>query len=118
MTRVLEATAMRTINVVAIFFVAQLCPISAQDSKPGKPDEKEIARLVQQLGDEDEKLQEKAALALIKIGTPALAELKKAAKNKNSDINGRANTLVRVLEPREGQAWCAYTGMWGQGFSG
>lgn len=108
---------MSKIHVMALFLIAPFFPISAEGSQPAKPNTKDVAGLLQQLSSEDAKVQEAAALALKKIGTPALEELRKAANSKDSHISRRARMLERMLQPQTSQLWCTYTGPWDQRFS-
>jgi WD40 repeat protein len=105
-------------HLLAAFLLALLCPLSGAGPQQAKPDPQEIARLIRELGSEDGKKQEAAALALKKLGTPALEPLRKAARNDPGSEEGRrASMLVTMLQPHEGQLWCTYAGPWDRWFS-
>jgi HEAT repeat protein len=62
------------------------------------PDDKEIERLVKQLGSDEFKEREAASNALGKIGKPALTALRKAAKDGDLEIRSRAARLILALQ--------------------
>jgi WD40 repeat protein len=62
-------------------------------------DPKEIARLIEQLGDDDLATRKEAEKKLNEIGEPALAPLRQAAKkHADADVRLRAVVLVRAIE--------------------
>src|SRR3989304_253551 len=71
-------------------------PVSYSDDK----DQKErIAKLVKELDDNDKKVRENATEELIKIGEPALEEVKKALiKPPNNEVRIRATHIVSEIE--------------------
>jgi hypothetical protein len=77
--------------LVALLFV----PAFAADA-----DDKEIARLVKQLGDDDFDKREAAALRLKEIGEPALDALVKAKSNSDPEVRRRADETVAVIEDK------------------
>src|SRR5262249_62297345 len=90
--------------------------VAAGEEKP-RTTPQEIARLIGQLGAEDDRSQESAARALLRIGQPALGALRRASSGGADDATGgRARMLVRDLEPHPGQAWCIYAGGWEREF--
>src|SRR3989338_3814448 len=71
-------------------------PVSYSDDK----DQKErIAKLVKELDDNDKKVRENATGELIKIGEPALEEVRKALiKPPNNEVKIRATHIVSEIE--------------------
>jgi WD40 repeat protein len=73
----------------------------ADSRAPARPeaDAGEIARLIEQLGDDDADVRQAAQKKLGDIGEPALAALRKAAKSHlDADVRLRAIVLVRDIE--------------------
>jgi WD40 repeat protein len=62
------------------------------------PDDKEIARLVKQLGDDDFDQREAATLRLQAIGEPALDALHTAKTSADAEVRRRAADIVVVIE--------------------
>src|SRR6059036_3602768 len=62
------------------------------------PDDKEIARLVKQLGSSDYRMRDAATKRLQEIGKPALDALNKAATGKDLETRRRAEQIVAVIE--------------------
>jgi WD40 repeat protein len=60
----------------------------------------QIARLVEQLGDDDFGTREAATRRLKEIGEPALASLHKAMASKDLEVRRRAREIVSVIENR------------------
>ncbi|HEY1338846.1 MAG TPA: hypothetical protein VGF59_15125 [Bryobacteraceae bacterium] len=60
----------------------------------------EIDRLVRQMGSDSFAERQKASKALEAIGEPALATLRKAARDSDAEIRRRATELVRTIEAR------------------
>ncbi len=89
-------------GVALALLVASVAPAAAgEPPKVGKLSAKETARLatlVKQLGHDEWEMREKASAALRKIGGPALAELKKALKSKDMEVQTRAESLVSKIE--------------------
>src|SRR5947208_1730773 len=71
---------------------------------PGEPDKEReagrIARLIEQLGDDEFAKRQQASKALEAIGTPALTALRKAAGSIDLEIRHRAERLVKRLVAR------------------
>jgi WD40 repeat protein len=64
-----------------------------------EPDAKEIAKLIEQLGDDELDTRKAAEKKLADIGEPALAQLRKAAKEHlDADVRLRSIVLVRAIE--------------------
>src|SRR5436309_11537382 len=76
-----------------LLLVLPFVPAVADD-----PDDKEIARLVKQLGSSDFRTREKAMKRLTEIGAPARAALDKAATSDDPEVRRRAEKLVILLE--------------------
>jgi hypothetical protein len=74
---------------------------TASAQAPAKPaDAKAVAALIAQLGSDDFAEREAATKALEAIGKPALAALRKAAKDsENAEIQRRAQRLVKRIAP-------------------
>jgi hypothetical protein len=82
--------------VAAIF---SLLPASADD-KRHPPTEKEIAKRILELGDDDFPTREKAQRALLRIGKPAAAALWKASRdNTDLEIRQRAKQILAQVDP-------------------
>jgi hypothetical protein len=65
----------------------------------GTTDDKDIERLVKQLGSDEFKEREAASNALNKIGKPALIALQKATKDSgDAEIRSRATKLIKAME--------------------
>src|SRR2546428_2390316 len=62
------------------------------------PDDKEIARLVKQLGSSDFRTRDAATKRLQEIGEPALDALNKAATSKDLEMRRRAEQVIAVIE--------------------
>src|SRR5437870_8967477 len=61
------------------------------------PDDKEIARLVKQLGSSDYHTREKATKRLAEISQALLDALDKAAASDDAEVRGRADNIRAVL---------------------
>ena len=61
-------------------------------------DDKDIDRLVKQLGSGKFKEREAASSALGKVGKPALTALRKAAKDSDPEIRSRAAKLILAMQ--------------------
>ena len=70
----------------------------ADEPKSGAP-EKELKRLVDQLGSERFDDREQAAHQLSKLGKPALPSLKEATKGPDAEVRRRAQQLVEEIDP-------------------
>jgi uncharacterized protein (TIGR03067 family) len=67
----------------------------------GVPDQKRIAQLIKQLGDDDFAKREAASKALEAIGAPALAALRKAATTSSDlEVRRRAERITRSVKGR------------------
>ena len=60
--------------------------------------EKEIQRLIEQLGSSRFREREQATQYLFEIGKPALPSLKEAAKSPDAEVRGRAQRLVERID--------------------
>jgi HEAT repeat protein len=63
-------------------------------------DDKEIARLVKQLGDDDFDKREEATARLKEIGEPALDALDKAKSSRDAEVRRRAEEIVPIIEDK------------------
>src|SRR5438552_3974190 len=66
-------------------------PVAAEDDK-------EIDRLVKQLGDDDFKKREAATKRLTEIGEPALDAVTKATTSDDAEVRHRAEDILAVIE--------------------
>ena len=78
-----------------LLLVLPFVPAVADD-----PDDKEIARLVKQLGSSDFRTRDEARKRLEEIGEPALDALHKATINVDLESRRRAEQLVAVIEDK------------------
>src|SRR5205814_9879244 len=62
------------------------------------PDDKEIARLVKQLGDDEFQKREDATTRLKEIGEPAFDAVTKATTSSDPEVRRRAEDIVAVIE--------------------
>jgi WD40 repeat protein len=70
---------------------------------PAADDDKEIARLIEQLGNDDVGKRQEAAKKLEALGEPALAALRRASeKHPDVDVRLRAGVVARAIE---GERW-------------
>jgi hypothetical protein len=58
--------------------------------------EKEISKLIQDLGDDSFQTREKASKRLLEIGEPALPALQKALKSEDAEVRWRASRIYRT----------------------
>jgi hypothetical protein len=65
-----------------------------------KADSARVAKLVEQLGNDDFNEREKASDALDALGEPALDALRRAVKSTDEEVHKRAETLVGKIEKR------------------
>ncbi len=65
-----------------------------------EPDDKEIERLVKQLGSDKFKEREAATTHLKEIGEPALADLRKALASDDLEVRLRASRLIEAIAAR------------------
>jgi hypothetical protein len=70
----------------------------AEKAAPAKS-EKEMKRLIDQLGSERFKDREHATRELVKLGKSALPGLKEAANSPDAEVRRRAQRLVEQMEP-------------------
>ena len=70
-----------------------------EKAAPAKSD-KEIKRLIGQLGSERFEDRQQATQELSKFGETALPSLKEAAQSADAEVRRRAQQLIAVLEPR------------------
>jgi hypothetical protein len=61
---------------------------------------KETAILIAQLGDEDFEVRERAYDRLLVLGAGALVRIKEAEKNKDAEVNRRADELRHRIEAK------------------
>src|SRR4051812_16514519 len=66
------------------------------------PDDKEIERLVNQLGSDKFKEREAASKRLTEIGEPALGPLHKAESHSDAEVRCRARDIVVAIEDKLG----------------
>jgi hypothetical protein len=66
------------------------------------PTEKELLRLIQQLGDDQFSIREKASQNLKKAGVPALNLLRKASRSEDADVRNRAKEIIENIEVANG----------------
>src|SRR6476646_950303 len=76
-----------------------LLPLLAA-APPAGPSRAEVARLINQLGDEDFDRREAASQRLSRVGEPALAQLRRAERDPDLEVRKRAATLVRQIQGR------------------
>jgi HEAT repeat protein len=62
------------------------------------PDDKEIARLIKQLGSADFRMRDAAAKRLQEIGEPALSALHKATTSDDGEVRRRAEEIATAIE--------------------
>ena len=85
----------RLILAVGLFALALLGGVMAQEQTDA---EKKIAKLIEQLGDDDPEVRKAAEKKLIEIGEPALDQVKKAAKEAaDADVKLRAIVLSATI---------------------
>lgn len=65
---------------------------------PGEAELARIGGLIRELGSGTYRAREKATAALIRIGTPALAELRRAERNSDAEVRNRARRCVAAIE--------------------
>src|SRR5437899_806096 len=71
-------------------------PAHAAPMRGGKED-KEIAKLIKQLGAEDEAARQQAAKRLTEIGLPALLALHEAAEGNNANLKKEAAQVITAI---------------------
>ncbi|HVS34583.1 MAG TPA: HEAT repeat domain-containing protein, partial [Gemmataceae bacterium] len=82
--------------VVCCFLLAAAIRADAPPAEP--PIDPAVAKLVEQLGDNDFRVREEASRRLKAIGLPALPALRKALTCPDAEVRRRANELVPALE--------------------
>src|SRR4051794_21832606 len=75
--------------------VLLVIPLAAAD-----PDEKEVERLVKQLGHDDFDKREEATMRLKEIGEPALVALVKAKSSDDAEVRRRAEEILLVIDKK------------------
>jgi HEAT repeat protein len=83
---------------VSIALAALTAAIRADEPQGGAP-EKDMKRLIGQLGSERYKDREQATRHLAQLGKAALPGLKEAAKSPDAEVRRRAQRLLEQLEP-------------------
>jgi WD40 repeat protein len=78
---------------VSVLAVLPLASVIADD-----PDDKEIARLVQQLRSSDFRIRDTARKRLEEVGEPALEALQRATINVDLEARRRAESIIAVIE--------------------
>ena len=78
-----------------LLLVLPFVPAVADD-----PDDKEIARLVKQLGSSDYRMRDAATKRLKELGEPALDALVRATKSNDVEALHRAEAILTVIENR------------------
>lgn len=94
---------MRTVTVVcAVVGLAFLAGAEGLGGEPRKESEAgRVARLIEQLGDDEFDSREEASKALVALGEPALAALRKAAASSTDlEIRRRAKRAVDAISAR------------------
>jgi hypothetical protein len=86
--------------VVAVAFFTAISVATAADADKPTPakSEKELKRLIEQLGSNQYYEREQASAELSKLGGAILATLKEATKHPDAEIRRRAELLVERLE--------------------
>lgn len=77
--------------------ILEEAPAPAAKAHPG---DDEVRRLVEQLGDESFALREEATRGLVALGERALPALRKAATDKDPEVQRRATKLLKPLEAK------------------
>jgi hypothetical protein len=89
----------RSIALSVTLFVATTTVIAADAGKPAPAKtEKELNRLIQQLGSDLFKEREQASAELSKLGGTIMTTLKEAIKNPDAEIRRRARQLIEQIE--------------------
>ncbi len=83
---------------VVIAVAAIAAAIRAEEPKSGAP-EKEMKRLIDQLGSERFQDREQATRQLAQLGKSALPGLKEATQSPDAEVRRRAQQLVEQIEP-------------------
>src|SRR5262245_43901999 len=98
---------MRMRNLLLALVMAGAAVLLAIPGVPAAPtpskdkvDQKTIDKFVEQLGDDSQKVSEKAYKELDKIGEPALKALEKACQSKDLETKKSARKLVDAIEAR------------------
>jgi WD40 repeat protein len=93
--------ALAAVRAEAIPPLAAVVTARAAESESGKPNGREIERLIRQLGHENFREREAASRRLLAIGAPAWDALRKAvAASDDPEIRQRAARLVQALAKR------------------
>jgi tricorn protease-like protein len=86
------------LQVSGLLFLGCLLAAAEDKAKPAGPTPKELARLIEQLGDEDLEVRRKAGKRLEVIGAPALAALREAARSAGDvDVRLRAGVAAAAI---------------------
>jgi WD40 repeat protein len=85
-------------RLFSVVVLVVLALVSAVSLAGDEVDDKKIAKLIEQLGDDDVDVRKAADKTLSEIGEPALAQLQKAAKSHpDADVRLRAIVLTRLI---------------------
>jgi HEAT repeat protein len=102
-----EGDLMRTMAsrclAVIIAVAASAAALRADEPRSGAP-ERDIKRLIDQLGSERFEDREQATHQLSNIGKAALPNLKEAANSPDAEVRRRAHELVEQMEPPAARA--------------
>jgi hypothetical protein len=90
----------RSLLPLAALGLCVLAAPAAAADKAEKADATRIAKLIEQLGNDDFDEREKASTGLDALGEPALDALRQAVKSTDAEVRKRAETLVGKIEKR------------------
>jgi hypothetical protein len=79
------------------------CLVTVDLKEPGASDEsvaKKVATLVEQLGDDEWEIREKATRELIAVGRPAVARLSESVQSKDAEIKWRSTHILKQIAER------------------
>ena len=79
--------------IALLLLAVPFVPVGADD-----PDDKEIARLVKQLGSSDYRMRDAATKRLKELGEPAIDALERAMMTSDLEARRRAEKIVAVIE--------------------
>jgi hypothetical protein len=90
--------------LVAVVAVIAIAAASRADEPGSGASEKEIKRLIEQLGSERFRDREEASGGLARLGKSALPGLKEATKSPDAEVRRRARRLVEKMERPAGRS--------------
>jgi WD40 repeat protein len=95
------AITRRLLALLALAALALPAPPPAPARADAKAGEKEVGKLIEQLGDDEQTVRKAAEKRLYEIGEDVLPQLRKAAKgHPDADVRLRALILVRAIEKK------------------